>query len=312
MKEFYNYNIIRRTIIQFLDMFNYIMVARYDETTGDVIKYVKVPLKFAPKTRQWYFLEKRDAEGRRIRDKIFPIMSVNLTGMEYDAERQGNKQFIIYKDRSIDAIEYFANPKPYTFPFEVKIAAEYMVDITQVLEQILPFFNPAAQIRITVPELNIGDESDNTDYGAPSLDLKVLYDGATPNTPIDIDEANYRVLEWTLNFKVNGWLFTPLQTTVPVKKISTKFYTTADGWSYYADTTTENICGVGHDSEELFVYGSQYVSAGDGSYTKLWDYEIYGPDTDDDDLDVLYYLQMEDTADIRYYLWEDDKYIALE
>lgn len=269
---------MRKTIIQFLDLFNDITVARYDTTTGEVIKYVKVPLKFAPKTRQWYFLEKRTDDGRRIRDKVFPIMAINLTGMEYDKERQGNKQHIIYKDRSIDSISYFKNSIPYNFNFEVKMASQYMVDITQILEQILPFFNPVIFIRIQLPELNIGTDTDNDDYGAPALDLKVVYDGSTPNTPIDIDEADYRILEWTLNFKVEGWLFQPLKDTKPVKKIPIKFYTTEDGWEYYADTTTENICGVGHDTEELFVYGTGYVSAAGGTYTKLYDYEIFGPE----------------------------------
>lgn len=310
MKEFYHYHIMRKTIIQFLDMFNDIEIARYDTTTSEIVKYIKVPLKFAPKTRQWYFIEKRDSEGRRIRDKIFPIMAVNLTGLEYDVERQGNKQHTIYKDRDIDSIEYFKNPIPWDFNFELKIAGQYMADITQVLEQTLPYFNPVGMIRLQVPELNIGDNIN--DYGAPPLDLKVIYEGSSTNAPVEIPEADYRVLEWILNFRVKGWLFQPAQDTKPVKKIPIKFYTTEEGWSYYADTTTENICGVGHDSEELFVYGSQYVAVSGGGYVKDYDYEIFGPDLRDDELDILYYLQMEDTAEIRYYLWEDDSYIALE
>ena len=40
--QHYFYNAMRKTIIQFLDIFNDIVIARYNQDTGAVIKYVKV------------------------------------------------------------------------------------------------------------------------------------------------------------------------------------------------------------------------------------------------------------------------------
>jgi hypothetical protein len=46
------YEVIRRTIIQFINIFSNINIARYDDTTGDVLKYLRVPVTFAPKSKQ--------------------------------------------------------------------------------------------------------------------------------------------------------------------------------------------------------------------------------------------------------------------
>jgi hypothetical protein len=50
MRNFFYFGTIRKTIIQFLDIFKDLKIAKYDEN-GDIIKYVEVPVKFMPKQK---------------------------------------------------------------------------------------------------------------------------------------------------------------------------------------------------------------------------------------------------------------------
>ena len=206
--QFY-YNVMRKTIVQFLDIFNDIKIGRYDTETGQLLSFIKIPLKFAPKSKNWYWQEKIDANGQRIRDKVLPIIGVYLVDTEIDRgrivnklhssatnfhERIGNRRYI--KER-------FVNPIPYNFTFQVQILAEYMVDIIQITEQILPYFTPNLNIQIQIPELDIDGKI------IEELDLKVIYNGSNKDDPVSMAPDELRYLRWNLDFTVEGYLFQP-------------------------------------------------------------------------------------------------------
>jgi hypothetical protein len=91
-----------------------------------------------------------------------------------------------------------------------------MVDVDQILEQILPFFNPFIQIRITIPELST------------TMDMRVQFTGASPDITFDMADEERRVLMWNLDFTVQGYLFQPLldpDTAGLVEQIILQYYT---------------------------------------------------------------------------------------
>lgn len=212
MKNHFYFEASRRTIIQFLNLFNDIKIARYDDT-GKLLKYVSVPLKFAPKSKAWWWEEKfNNTTGKTIRNVILPHIACQMTGIELANDRLVNKHHKLRSERVLKLPvkhKRFENPVPYNFNFEVKLAAQYMIDISQILEQILPFFDPTAYIRITIPELNIDHKEEIIDEGAYPMDLKVVYDGGSWEANVDGGSDEYRVILWTLNFKVEGYLFKP-------------------------------------------------------------------------------------------------------
>jgi hypothetical protein len=263
MKDHYFYNLIKKTIIQFLDMFNDIRIARYDNNTGEIIGYIKVPLKFAPKTKNFYWVEKRDGDGRRIRDKILPIMGISMTDTEFDSNRLVNKHHKLDTNKRNDLnSQKYANLSPYNFTFEMRIIAQYMIDITQIIEQILPYFDPTAYIRITIPELNI----DVDDVGYP-LDLKVLLESSTKEDPIDMAEDEYRIVEWNITFKVEGYLSKKSFNVPVVQRVIQQYYmdtnavsantTTTIGLSaekFPMDVSTEELSGALYDKDIPLLY----------------------------------------------------------
>jgi hypothetical protein len=238
MKNHFYFEVMRRTIVQFLNLFNDIKIARYDNT-GKLLKFISVPLKFAPKEKHWYFEEKYDnINGRTVRNLILPYVAVNMTGVQSAGDKRAvNKHHRVRSKKGTESpikMDRFENPVPYDFNFEVKIAAQFMIDINQIMEQILPFFDPTAYIRITIPDLNIDHKENDTEEGAYPLDLKVIYEDGSFETNIDMGAEENRILEWTLPFKIEGYLFKPNMETPIIEHALMNYYDT-DVYEVYGE-----------------------------------------------------------------------------
>jgi len=272
----YFYNVIRKVIVQFSDIFNDIDIARYD-VDGNITKFIKVPVKVSPKTKQWYWTELRDNKDRR--DQIFPMMAVDLTNIEYDSTRQINKHIKVSSTDNGSTVDRYINPSPYDFLFTVQIASQYIADVTQILEQILPRFIPEGYIRITIPELNIIGPTQGNAQGTDILELRVIYDSTTQDSPIELDEAGYRIILWNIDFRVQGYLFSPVYKSGVVHKIVQSYYTTEQSWSNRnedIETLPEEL------SDNVTVRGVTYAGEIpppnepiDDSYRKMIKYEHY-------------------------------------
>lgn len=212
--QHYYYEAIRRTTIQFINIFSNINIARYDDSTGNVLKYVRVPVTFAPKSKQWYWEAKKQ-------NKVLPMMAINMTGIEYSTDRSVNRNSKInIGETTRNGDNFYYNPVPYDFEFEVQIASKYMVDVIQLIEQILPYFQPESYVNLSLPILNIDKKNVDEGTGTEPLNIKVIYEGNSLEQTIDIPEADYRIIIWTLNFRVQGYLFKPKFTVPLVNSIS--------------------------------------------------------------------------------------------
>ncbi len=270
MRVYYYYKVIRKTILQFLDIINEVQIARYREAAG-VIGGVTldglytVPLKFGPKQKTWYWLNERKD------DEMLPILSATLQGVEYASDRQGSKVTMICKSRDISrgTIERFLNPIPYNFNFQVTIWSLHIVDIDQILEQILPFFTPFVQIRVAVPELGI------------TLDERVLFNSANPDeVSWEMSDEERRILKWTLDFTVQGYLFQPLLPqdgdggSEMIKEIIIQYYTEC-GLFEQRDNSTEFLSSA--PSGGLYTSWTKGITAlpVDDDIIKLFRYETF-------------------------------------
>lgn len=199
MKGFYYYQILRKTIIQFLDMFNDIWVAHYDPDTGAVTTRTLVPLKYGPKEKAYYWLKEYSTEEK------LPILMVNLMGIDFAPERLVNKtqDIVVSVNPETGKATTVQNPVPYNLTFNLNIWSLHMVDIDQILEQILPFFAPHVMMRVYIPEIDA------------HVEVKVVFNSANPDIADDMAEEDWRVLKWTLTFTVQAWLFKPVTTDKP-------------------------------------------------------------------------------------------------
>lgn len=255
MKEFFYLKALRRTIIQFLDMFNNIRVAKYD-TNGNVVKYVNVPVKLAGKDIIWYWL--RDNK----QDKVSPIISAQMTGVTHAIERCAGGHEYINTNTGNDNITRYLNPIPYDIDFNVGVLGQYMVELDQILEQILAFFNPHAFIRVDIPELSANYE------------VKVIASTASLDFPTTMAEEDYRMMSWTIPFTIQTYLFRPSVEVGIIRKIFIDFWTNEDVFGERVGTETSYTSGGtgNYYDESIFLEGLGYDE--DGAI--LYNYEIFG------------------------------------
>jgi len=202
-----------------------IYVARYDND-GNITKTVLVPVKFGPKEKAYYWIKEYSTEEK------LPIISVTLMSIDYDGSRLGNKNenIVISKDYDAKTIETIPNLIPYSFLLNVNIWALHIVDIDQILEQILPFFNPYVFLKINVPEMNA------------DLELKTVFNSATPDIMEEWGEEDWRVLKWTLTFTIQGYFLQPITpTTDPdgklIEKVISRIYSSEEAMAEETETT---------------------------------------------------------------------------
>lgn len=231
MKQYYYYKSLRKNIIQFLDLFNDIEVARYDNT-GNIIGTFEVPLKLAPKSKAWYWIYEKKS------DIMLPIISAQITSIDYAETRQTNRLRSIIKSRSLDEgqIQKYLNPVPYDLGFQLTIWAKHMIDIDQVLEQTLPYFGPFVNMRITMDQLDT------------TFDIKVLLNNATPDLNSEYGDEERRLILWNLDFTSQTYLFKPLSDVGLIEKIITKYYNNEETWENNRFTETIFTSGGGAES----------------------------------------------------------------
>lgn len=256
MNTYYYYKSLRKNIIQFLDIFNNIQIGRYD-SNGNITDTFEVPLKFAPKSKAWYWIyEKKD-------DEMLPMMSSEITSIEYAAERQGNKLRNIVKSRDVSqgTLEKFLNPVPYNIGFQLNLWSKYMIDVDQILEQILPYFSPNIFMRINMSQLDA------------SFDVKVLLNSTSPDLNSEYQDEDRRIILWSLDFTIQTYLFKPVSSSGLIEKIITKIYTNEDKWNDYRFTETTFTSGAsGHEAVAMYHKALGYDDDGD----ILYNYERWG------------------------------------
>jgi len=257
MKGYYYYEVIRKMIIQFLDAFNDIQVKRLEPDSNTVRELIHVPVKLAVKEKFWYWLQERKD------DEVLPIITAWLSTIDYASDRQVNTfyELCTSTDPETGTYEKFPHPTPYNFTFSMNIWSLYLSDIDQILEQILPFFAPHIFIRIRLDELDI------------EYDVKVIFQSCTPELSLDMADEEYRVVNYSLEFVVQAWLFKPAVTEGGlIKCIYTNYSTTVEALARsLTDTTSTFSSGAsGGESTSLCCYQ-------DPDAQIICDYETFGP-----------------------------------
>ena len=251
MKTYYYYQGLRKTIVQFLDIFNDINVIRYNSDGTTFRKYIKVPLKFWGKEKTWHWIHQRKD------DEMLPMMSTGMTGIEFAQDRMANKLHnIVTSTTPVDSnLQSFLNPVPYNLNFTLNIWTLHMSDADQIIEQILPYFAPHVMMRIYIPELD------------GTFEAKVVFQSCSPDITTDMPDEERRVIMWNMDFLVQTYLFKPVQDVDIIKKIITKLYASEDGWAYrglYTDGSTETTFTSGASgAEAAAMYIESVPSAGE-------------------------------------------------
>jgi hypothetical protein len=204
---------IRRYVALFGTLFNDIYVNRPD-TTRNEIHTIKVPVTYGPKEKVLARLTADPALNRKAAI-VLPIISFEMTDIQYDGSRKLNTIGKRYKKDGIDPnkIYYQYNPVPYNISFSLSILVKNTDDGTRIIEQILPFFTPEWTATVSlIPDMDI------------TMDIPIILGDVRLNDTYEGDFETRRTLEWNLTFTLKGYILGPVHRSGVIKFANSSIY----------------------------------------------------------------------------------------
>ena len=212
MFEYFYHEILRKTVTGFGTLFNNIDV-KHLANNRNATRTAKVPLAYGPKQKFLARLEQTPDLNRPTQISL-PRMSFELVGLSYDNTRKtGTTQtFLTSSSTSKTQIKKAYLPVPYNLEFVLSIMTKLNDDMLQIVEQIIPYFQPSYTISIDLIEL-LGEKRD----------IPITLDNITMDDNYEGDFTTRRVLVYTLRFTAKTYLFGPTSTSASsdiIKKVS--------------------------------------------------------------------------------------------
>ena len=212
---FYN-ETIRNTIIAFGSLFNDIQIER--RNAADVaVQTLKVPLAYGPKQKFLIRLEGDPNLDTKVAITL-PRIGFEINGLDYAPERKLNR---IMKKRKVQNTEDDKlksmmtqySPVPYNIGFELFVMARNSDDGIQIVEQILPFFQPEYTVSIReVPQMDT------------IRDVPIILNSISYEDTYEGDFTTRRAIVYTFNFTAKTYVYGPVETSKPITKSEVKTY----------------------------------------------------------------------------------------
>jgi len=208
--QFYN-EAVRKTVIGFGTLFNNIELKK--TVDGQVLEVEKVPLAYGPKQKFLYRLEGNPVDGRKVAITL-PRIYFEMTGIEYDAARktpaiQKYKKAVPVEGSEENAKAVLSQyvPVPYNISFEVGILAKSQDDGLQILEQILPFFQPSFSMSLKfIPDM---DEV---------RDVAVVLNSVDFDDDWEDDFTTRRSITYSMQFTAKSYIYGPYTKASVIRK----------------------------------------------------------------------------------------------
>ena len=209
MFEYFYNEILRRTIIGFGTLFNSISIKQSGGDTDASI--IRVPLAYGP-TQKFLARLTQSPDLNKATSLSLPRMSFEFTGLTYDPGRKvtTTQKIIIQNPDSDTPDEKKAYmPVPYNMQFELAVMTKLNDDALQIVEQILPYFQPSYNLTVNL----VGSINEKRD-------IPIVLENITMQDDYEGDFESRRVLMYTLRFTAKTYLFGPV--TEASKDIITK------------------------------------------------------------------------------------------
>lgn len=214
--NYYYHQIIRKTIIAFGTLFNDIHIQHKDEN-DNTISDMKVPLAYGPVQKFLARIEQQSNLNKPIQITL-PRMTFEMVSISYDPTRKSSvtQSFKAHEGENIKQVYL---PVPYNIGFELKLLTKLNDDALQVIEQILPFFQPAFTLTVDLLD-SIGEKRD-IPVVLNSVNFEDNYEG---------DFMTRRALIYTFNFTAKTNLFGPISDSTDglIRKVQVDLYSSTD------------------------------------------------------------------------------------
>lgn len=243
MSAFYH-SLTKNVIGCFGQLFSDIhVIRRYKDTKdGPAIQDIKVPISYAPKMKWWQALTGDPARQKQTNITL-PRMSFEINGFSYDASRKKTRSSDITCTLEDGTAIAVGTPAPWNIDMALYVVANNQEDILQIVEQILPLFNPDHTLKIrAIPELNL---ITNVPISLSSISIQDDYEG---------EYTTHRLIVYTLSFTIK--------------------------MEYYGEAKEKSITynvsfdvGTGSDSGQYTVTTDEYDKT---TVIEQWDWDTFG------------------------------------
>ena len=204
---FYNQT-TRKYVALFGTYFNQLKVCRTD-SGGNVVHDFIVPISYAPYQKVLARVV-QDANLNRKSAITLPRMSFEINNITYDSSRKispTRKLRKIAADPDTGSRNFLYAGAPYNFNFSLYIMSKYNEDAIQLVEQIVPFFQPDMTNTVTLIQ------------GMDPLDIPLILNSVTSEEIYEGSFEERQAIMWTLEFEMKGWFFGPERENKVIKFI---------------------------------------------------------------------------------------------
>ena len=214
--QFYHES-IRKVIVSFGTMFNNINLVRKDNS-GNISQSMKVPLAYGPREKFLVRLNE-DADLTKQVAITLPRIGFEIQNLEYDAGRKLNRVQRFKKVKGANAKQLDAQymPVPYNLSIELYVMAKQSDDALQIVEQILPYFQP--DYTLTINDNVAMDSKRDVPIVLNSISYEDNYQG---------DFTTRRALIYTLSFTAKFYLYGPVTSSKVIKTVQVDQYTDSE------------------------------------------------------------------------------------
>ena len=249
---------IRNTVIAFGTIFNNINIKRLD-SSGNPLQNIRVPLTYSPKEKFIARLDQQsDLTGSDSSVAItLPRMAFDITGYSYDGSRKLNKNqkiTAVTTNSDTSKLNSQCMPVPYDVAFELNAFTANSDDGLQIIEQILPYFQP--DYTVTMIQDRTMDTKRDIPFILESVDYEDSYQGTL---------TSLRRIIYSLKFTAKIYLYGPISTSAVIKKVSADLYTnTSDKAPSRSERVTVTPNPTSADQDDTYTYTTNLDFFNDG------------------------------------------------
>jgi hypothetical protein len=211
-QQFYHES-IRKVIVAFGTTFNNVQLVRKDND-GNITQTMKVPLAYGPR-QKWLVRLNEDADLSKAVAVTLPRIGFEIQNLSYDPARKLNRvqKFKKVKGANSNRLDTQYMPVPYNLSIQLYVMAKQSDDALQIVEQILPFFQPDYTLTI----------NDMADMGI-KRDVPIILNSISYEDNYQGDFETRRALIYNLDFTAKFYLYGPVTSAGVIKTVQVDQY----------------------------------------------------------------------------------------
>ena len=204
---------LRKCIVGFGTLFNDIHITRKD-SSGNTIQSMKVPLAYGAKQKFLTRLREDPSLTKSVAITL-PRIGFEIGQIAYDSSRKLNKIQKVKKAGSAgNKVDTQYMPVPYNIDFELYAMSKNSDDALQIVEQILPYFQP--DYTITINDIV---------QMSSKRDVPIVLTGISYEDNYAGEWTERRAIIYTMSFTAKCYLYGPVISGQVVTKVQVDQYT---------------------------------------------------------------------------------------